>query len=236
MSGYFGRTSVIRVSLLVFACPVLLHARPGLAQQTCPSGIGIEGTVTDPSDAAIVGAHIRTSGGEEVISDATGAFRFACIAGSSQPLQIEANGFMPMTLTATAQIGSVARVSARMAIAAVTSDVQVNANAADALDTSSGAGTATLSEDDIRQLPDDPDDLLQQLQLLASTGGGRLPPPISLWMGSRTAAHYLQRAPSHRSASTPIRSRPSMNVRTPKEEESRSPRSQVHRRFTALSS
>jgi hypothetical protein len=48
----------------------------------------------------------------------------------------------------------------------------VNADAANALDTTSGAGTATLNEDDIRQLPDDPDDLLQQLQLLASTGGG----------------------------------------------------------------
>jgi hypothetical protein len=157
---------------VLFACTILLHAKSGLSQQSCLNGISIEGTVTDPSGAAIIGAHIRTPGGEEVISGTTGAFYFACVVGSSMSLQVEANGFAPTTLTAAAQAGSTARVSARLSIAAVTADVQVDANATAALDMSSGAGTTTLNEDDIRQLPDDPDDLLQQLQLLASTGGG----------------------------------------------------------------
>ncbi len=46
------------------------------------------------------------------------------------------------------------------------------ADAATSLDIDHGAGTIALTTEDIQQLPDDPDDLLQQLQLLASTGGG----------------------------------------------------------------
>ena len=172
MFGHFGRALGARGSVVLFACSVLLHARSGVAQQSCLNGISIEGMVNDPTGAAIVGARIRTPDGEEALSDATGAFHFACVPGSSMSLQVKANGFTPTTVTAAAQPGTIARVSPQLAIAAVTSDVQVNADAAVALDTSRGAGTTTLSEDDIRQLPDDPDDLLQQLQLLASTGGG----------------------------------------------------------------
>jgi hypothetical protein len=172
MFGDFGKALGTRRATVLFACTVLLHTKAGLAQQPCLNGIGVEGIVTDPAGAAIVGAHIRTPDGKEVTSDATGAFRFTCIGGPSTLLQIQADGFMPTTLTATAQAGSTAKVVAHLAIATVAADVQVNANATAALDTSNGAGTTTLSEDDIRQLPDDPDDLLQQLQLLASTGGG----------------------------------------------------------------
>jgi hypothetical protein len=167
-----GRTLGVRRSILLFACAVMSHTVRGIAQQACPNGIRIEGTVTDPTGAAIVGATVRTSSGETALSGATGDFRFACIPGSSVPLHVEANGFTSTTVTAEEQLGNTALVSARLAIAAATADVQVTADAANALDTTSGAGTTTLNEDDIRQLPDDPDDLLQQLQLLASTGGG----------------------------------------------------------------
>lgn len=172
MFDHFGRVLGAQASVALVACTVLLHAVPSLTQQPCLTGIDIEGMVTDPSGAAIAGARIRTPDGTEVLSDATGGFRFTCIVGASVPLQVEANGFTPTTLTAAALAGSTTSVIARMVIATVAADVQVNANAATALDTSNGAGTTTLNEDDIRQLPDDPDDLLQQLQLLASTGGG----------------------------------------------------------------
>lgn len=172
MSDYFERSLGVRRWILIFACSALSQAVPGIAQQICPNGIRIEGTVTDPSGAAIPGARVRTSRGDEALSGATGDFRFACVPGTSMPLHIEANGFTSTIVTAEGQIGSTARVSAELTIAAVTSDVQVNSEATNPLDTSTGAGTATLSEDDIQQLPDDPDDLLQQLQLLASTGGG----------------------------------------------------------------
>lgn len=69
------------------------------AQQACPNGIRIEGTVTDPSGAAILGARVQASSDEEALSSATGDFRFACIPGSSVPLHVEANGFTAMTIT-----------------------------------------------------------------------------------------------------------------------------------------
>lgn len=172
MSGHIERASRVREGILLFALVSSALVVPCHAQQPCPNGISIEGMVSDPSGAAIVGARIRTPNGRETVSGATGTFRFSCIAESSVVLRVEADGFTPTTIAATAQPGTIARVSPQLAIAAVTSDVQVSADAAVSLDTSSGAGTTTLSENDIRQLPDDPDDLLQQLQLLASTGGG----------------------------------------------------------------
>ena len=41
-------------------------------------------------------------------------------------------------------------------------------------DSSNGAGTIVLGSKEVEQLPDDPDDLLQELQMLASTSGGDL--------------------------------------------------------------
>jgi hypothetical protein len=147
-------------------------AAGGNSQTSCSKGIRVEGSVTDQSGAVIPGAQVQAGDGLEARTDSTGAFQFACVVGTSTILHVQATGFTAIRSTATGSMGSTVRITLLMPISAVQTDVQVSAEETTPLETSSGAGTKTLTAEDLRQLPDDPDDLLQQLQLLASTGGG----------------------------------------------------------------
>ncbi len=150
---------------------IFCAAIPAPAQQPCLNGLRIEGIVTDPTGAAIPGAQVRTANGQSTTTDATGRFVLRCIPASAATLTVQANGFSTSTAHAAGPAGTTAHLTVQLPIASVQASVQVNANT-DALDPENGAGTTTLSTAEIQQLPDDPDDLLQQLQLLASTGGG----------------------------------------------------------------
>jgi hypothetical protein len=143
-----------------------------MAEQPCTNGVRIDGVVTDPSGAVIPGAQVAAGDGQKTDSDATGQFAFACVPTGAATLSAQAEGFTPAATTAHAQAGGHARVNLQLGIAQVQAEVRVAADAATSLDTDRGAGTTTLSSDEILRLPDDPDDLLQQLQLLASAGGG----------------------------------------------------------------
>ncbi|MFC6645530.1 hypothetical protein ACFQBQ_08015 [Granulicella cerasi] len=55
-------------------------------------------------------------------------------------------------------------------LASVQQDVEVNGDVPTASE--DGAGTTMLNAKQVEQLPDDPDDLLRELQMLASTSGG----------------------------------------------------------------
>ncbi len=115
---------------------------------------------------------MQTQDGEKATTDALGQFALACTPAGEATLHVQADGFTPVMVTASAQAGGTAHVNPKLAIAEVQTEVRVAADTATSLDIDHGAGTTALTTDDIRQLPDDPDDLLQQLQLLASTGGG----------------------------------------------------------------
>ncbi|WP_254061309.1 carboxypeptidase regulatory-like domain-containing protein [Granulicella sp. L60] len=143
----------------------------GFGQEPCRAGVRIEGGVTDPTGSAIAGAQVQAASGEKTTTDAAGRFVIPCVPTNSGTITSHADGFTPATAAVGSAPGGVAHVDIQLAIAPVETDVQVTADPT-AMDTDSGAGTRTLSTEDIRQLPDDPDDLLLQLQLLASTGGG----------------------------------------------------------------
>jgi hypothetical protein len=68
-------------------------------------------------------------------------------------------------------LGGTAHLTLQLAIAAVQADVEVNADTP-GIETDSGMGTPDLSAADVQRLPDDPDDLVRQLQILASAAGG----------------------------------------------------------------
>ena len=138
------------------------------AQQSCEDGIRIEGTVTDVTGAVIPRAAIDSGKGQKATTDSMGHYVLACVPAGSVTLTVHADGFSPDTTIARGEVGERAHVDLQLALAGLETDVEVNADASAA----HGAGTRTLGANDIRQLPDDPDDLLQQLQLLASSGAG----------------------------------------------------------------
>jgi len=156
---------------LVIIFAVLCSPSLGHAQQPCTSGIRIEGVITDPSGAIIPGAQVQAADGEKTTSDAAGNFVLPCVPAGLATITAQVQGFAPGTARADAQPGRIAHINLQLTVARAETDVQVNANTP-AIDTDRGAGTRTLTATEIQQLPDDPDDLVQQLQLIASSGGG----------------------------------------------------------------
>jgi Carboxypeptidase regulatory-like domain len=150
---------------------VMLVPSLSLAQQTCGSGIQIDGTITDPAGAVIPGATVQAASGERTTADATGHYVLPCAHAGSTTLMVEADGFAPGTARAAAQLGGVAHINLQLAIAAVQTDVQVGEDVT-AMDADHGVGTRTLTTQDVQLLADDPDDFLRELQALASRGGG----------------------------------------------------------------
>jgi Carboxypeptidase regulatory-like domain len=153
-----------------FLCAALSPAL-GFAKEPCTHGIRFEGTVTDPSGSAITGAQVQVGDQEKTTTDETGSFVLPCVPASIGTITAQAEGFTSGTAGADGRPGGVAHINIQLAIAQVQTNVQVTADPT-AMDGDNGTGTRTLSTQDIQQLPDDPDDLLLQLQLLASTGGG----------------------------------------------------------------
>ena len=149
----------------------LLIPIAAVAQQPCSSGVRVEGTITDPTGAAIPGARVRTADGETTTTDAAGQFTVACVPATSIIITAEAEGFAPDTATPAIEAGGIAEIKLQLAIAQTHTDVQVNEDVT-AIDADHGGDTTQLTGKDVQQLADDPDDLLRQLQVLAASAGG----------------------------------------------------------------
>jgi len=160
-----------RLYVLLSAGLSLCVAISGYSQQPCTNGLRMEGLITDPTGAVIPGAQIRTSSGQTAVSDAAGRYLLACVPTGSISLTAQADGFASSTTNARGSMGETVHLNMQLAIASAEASVQVNAGT-DTMDMERGAGTTTLTADDVQKLPDDPDDLAQQLQLLASSAGG----------------------------------------------------------------
>ena len=142
-----------------------------LSAQSCMDGMQITGLVIDPSGAVIPGAQLHVADGHSAVSDAAGQYMLSCLPAGDASFTAQADGFAPGTAHTHGAPGQTIHLDVQLAVLAASTSVQVNADT-DTIEMDHGAGTTTLSRDDVQRLPDDPDDLLQQLQILASTGGG----------------------------------------------------------------
>lgn len=141
-----------------------------MAEESCSTGLRVEGTVTDPSGAVIPGAEVQATSGYKVLSDASGKYVLQCVMGTSANITAQAVGFGSATLRARGRVGSTVRINFNLAVASVQQEVQVDAE--DSASSQDGAGSTVLNSRQVQQLADDPDDLLRELQMLASSGGG----------------------------------------------------------------
>lgn len=139
------------------------------AQTSCPQGAKLEGDVVDPTGAAIPGAHITWAGSATTVSNSTGHYAFSCASSGRAELKVEAQNFATFTKDLTLRQGIPLRVNLTLTLAEVQTEVVVDANSAPE---TSASDTVSLSTQQIQELPDDPDDLLRQLQTLAAMYGG----------------------------------------------------------------
>jgi hypothetical protein len=147
---------------------VALSIGRDLRGETCGGNVG--GTVLDPSGAAVVGAavHLQAATPQDTTTGPHGSFLFRCVGNEPYQITVDANGF------AESQVGGrgFENITVHLHIADVHTEVEVGENNGVSVDTDHGAGTHTLTAQDLQGMADDPDDFKRQLQVLAASSGG----------------------------------------------------------------
>ncbi len=127
----------------------------------------VTGTVLDPTGAAVAGAEVAGAG-QKTTTGEHGGFAFPCSGNEPYQVTVHADGFADSQLTGR---GS-RNVTVHLRIADVHTDVEVGENNGVSVDADHGAGTHTLTAQDLQGMADDPDDFKRELQVLAATSGG----------------------------------------------------------------
>jgi hypothetical protein len=137
-----------------------------LEAQTC----SLRGIVLDPSGAAVEGADVvlQAASPEQTTTDRHGSFVFHCAGDSPYHITVHANGFAESQVNGRVP----ANITVSLRIAEVHTVVEVGENSGVSVDADHGAGTHTLTAEDLKGMADDPDDFKRQLQVLAASSGG----------------------------------------------------------------
>src|ERR1700746_3343030 len=164
---YYLRSAFIVVLLL-------LCVFPSSAQQAAGA---LRGQVTDPSGAAIPGASVimtpATGSPIVVQSNGQGMYEFKSLPAGKYTLTIAATGFTIFENDNVVIADQPLHLNVAMTIEVETQKVQVSENAPTVdVNPNSNAGAITISGKELEALPDDPDELLSDLQALAGPSAG----------------------------------------------------------------
>lgn len=156
-------------SILVFL--LIQTSAAAFAQQPC-AGTSVHGLVVDPAGAVIPGAQVHAGHGATVVSGPEGQYLLPCVAAGSQGITATAPGFDPSDQRVSLHPGTPLHLDFHLTIAIVKTSVTVPSENAVSLDADQGIGTHTLTQKEIQELSDDPDDFQRELQVLAAANGG----------------------------------------------------------------
>src|SRR6185295_7583570 len=173
-----------RLSMLAVLWVVWLTAAHASAQ-VAGDAATLRVSVVDPSGAVIVGARVQVADAS-ADTGARGDAVFAALAPDRYTIQVEAAGFEPATVRDVRVRAGENRREVKLAIARLAETVEVGRDPRErASDPRSDAFATILSQQQIDELPDDPDEMEQALREMAGPGavlrvngfrGGRLPP------------------------------------------------------------
>ncbi len=137
----------------------------------------LRGVISDEFGAAIVGATVTLTDASGVAKTATtnadGAYAFTGLAPGKYKIHAIATGFaVSADVDVDVATGKRDPVNIGLKIAAIESQVKVNANAPLSTDSSNNANQTVISGRDLDALPDDPDELAAALQAMAGPSIG----------------------------------------------------------------
>src|ERR1700728_2924611 len=184
------------ISVALISAALVLWSSLVFAQ--APSG-GLHGQVTDQSGAVVTQADVALSPATgtpvSTKTDAQGMYEFKGLAPGEYTLDVVAPGFTLFENTKVEIAAQAQRLNVSLAIEVQTQKVQVSDTAPTVdVNPENNAGAITISSKELEALPDDPDELLTDLQALAApsaapNGGqmyidgftaGPLPPKASI--------------------------------------------------------
>src|SRR4051812_13424296 len=153
---------------------LLMCGYPSFAQN---AGGALHGQVTDPSGAAISGASIIMTppGGAPIVvqSNGQGMYDFKTLPAGKYTLTVSAPGFTLFENENVVVGDQALRLNVEMTIEVETQKVQVSDNAPTVdVNPDSNAAAITISGKALEALPDDPDELMSDLQALAGPSAG----------------------------------------------------------------
>ena len=173
------------VATIAFVAAITSVAAAQVVQGT---GVGssLRVTVLDQTEAALVIAQVTivdARGGEQTVAvDDRGVAVFENLVAGTYQVRASADSFRPLTTPFNVRRGE-NRTTLRLALATIEQTVVVqDTSAADRRD---NGFTQTLTQEQIDSLPDDPDEMAEELARMAGPGaqifvngfrGGRLPP------------------------------------------------------------
>jgi hypothetical protein len=166
------RSRQLNAAALVAAAAFLWGG--GAAARAQEAFYELAGVVKDEQGAVVVGARaeLTNARGErlEAPADAQGQFRFARLRAGTYTLKVTHTGFGDYQQTV--EVGA-RRAPLKVVLTPTISETVVVANnTAAPLDPQQASGSKVLTERELQALPDDPDQLRDQLQQLATSAGG----------------------------------------------------------------
>src|SRR6266498_2818958 len=159
----------------------------GFAQQAGEAALMV--IVVDSNGATILSAQVGLNGAggfqQTILTNQQGMATFQKLALGRYRLRVEAEHFEPQEREITLKTGS-RRISIRLEIARIEEGIVVSQSKREKqTDPRSDAFTTVLTEDQIANLPDDPEEMKGELERMAGAGvvilvdgfaGGRIPP------------------------------------------------------------
>ncbi|HLG17519.1 MAG TPA: TonB-dependent receptor [Blastocatellia bacterium] len=185
-----GRQLLFR-ALSLLLCAHLAATGGAIGQTRKPAGeSSLRVTVLDPTRAVIVAARvsIKPAGGPQkpLETNGQGDVYFASVSSGLCKIRVEARGFEPREVDDFVLKPGVNTIEVLLEVEKVRDEVQVTEDARDRkLDRNSPAFTTILTEQQIAELPDDPEEFAEVLRQMAGPGavfrvngfsGGRFPP------------------------------------------------------------
>src|ERR1700677_1428918 len=158
-----------------------LFATPALSQTLAPqaAGTSLHGQVTDPSGAAIANADVvlmppaASSTPIKTKTNGQGEYQVTSLAPGQYTLNVIAPGFTVYENDNVVITAQAMRLNVSMAIQVEQQKVQVEDNAPTVdVNPANNAGAITIAGKELEALPDDPDELLTDLQALAGPSAG----------------------------------------------------------------
>ena len=159
---------------------------PTLAQNRRQVEARLRVTVVDQTGAAIPNARVTINKRRQtLVTGKLGEVNFSDLAPDKYQLQVAAEGFAPVTVENVNVRPGANNLEVKLDVAGVQEEVTVGRDKREAGADPRGAVSAVLTEEQIAQLPDDPEEFEQALRNLAGPGanfrvngfrGGKLPP------------------------------------------------------------
>jgi hypothetical protein len=178
-----GKLFFQRLSVFLF---FIMSLDPILAQDKKPLAASLRVTVVDQTGAAIPNAQVTINKQRRTLATGKlGEARFSDLDPGKYQLQVAAEGFAPITVKDVNLRAGANNIEVKLGVAGVKEEITVARDKREAGTDPRGASSMVLTEEQIAQLPDDPEEFEQALRNLAGPGatfrvngfrGGKLPP------------------------------------------------------------